>query len=141
MKKYILFFSLLSISIYANEQGLKLFEKNCKKCHFSEIPQDKSKMKAPPAFAITMHVKQKNSTLKEFSAFVKDYVIKPSKEKSLCAKKTIKRFGLMPSLKGKIKDKELEAIAKYLYDNFANHGTFEENHKILKEKMHPKKEH
>ena len=42
----------------------------------------------------------------------------PSKEKAKCLPKSIKRFGIMPSQKDNLTEKELSLIVNYIYDNF-----------------------
>ena len=135
MKKFAILL-IASISLFA-QSGEELFKNKCSMCHKVKIPNSMENLIAPPAFAITMHVKKEHPNLKEFTNFVQDYVINPSKEKALCAKKTVKRFGVMPSQKNSVTKEELSKIAKYLYSNFAK-NSFEENHKMLKKKMNIK---
>ena len=50
--------------------------------------------------------------------FTKDYVINPNIKKSFCDKKSIDRYGIMPSQKGKVTTDEVEAIAKYMFEYY-----------------------
>lgn len=113
----------LSVSAtQAHTSGEALFKAKCSMCHIMHRPSDFSKMVAPPVMGITMHVKMAHPDKKGFKAFIKDYVIHPSKEKALCEKNTIQRFNLMPSQKDNVTPEELDKIAEYLYDNFAQKG-------------------
>ena len=51
-------------------------------------------------------------------AFIKDYVVNPDIEKSMCHAMALDRFGTMPSLKEKISDDELQSVAEWIYDYF-----------------------
>lgn len=51
-------------------------------------------------------------------AFVTDYVLNPSLEKSYCDEKSIKRYGLMASQKGKMTEAEVRAIATYMFEHY-----------------------
>ncbi|WP_200762276.1 c-type cytochrome [Nitrosophilus alvini] len=102
------------------EDGRTLFEKKCSVCHITGMPalEQKRKMVAPPAAGIMFHVKENYKTKQEAVDFIVDYVLNPSKDKAVCMSKTIKRFGVMPSMKGNVSKDELIVIAKYMYDNF-----------------------
>ncbi len=121
-KLSIIVMALAATGIQAEQSGEALFKAKCSMCHMPYRPADISKMVAPPAMGITMHVKMAHSDREGFKAFIKDYVINPSKEKALCAKHTVERFKVMPSQKGNVTPEELDRIADYLYDNFAKKG-------------------
>ena len=114
--------ALLATLLQAQESGEALFKAKCSMCHITSRPTDISKLIAPPAMGITMHVKMAHSDRNGFKAFVKDYVINPSADKALCEKYTLQRFKVMPSQKGNVTPEELDKIADYLYDNFAKRG-------------------
>ena len=124
MKKYstIPIVALMVISVANGGSGEKLFENKCATCHKIVRPSDRSSLIAPPARGITMHVKMKYPEREEFGAFVKDYVLRPSRDKSLCRPESIERFGLMPSQKGNVTEKELEEISDYMYETFNGRG-------------------
>jgi cytochrome c len=109
----------------ANLDGLALTKKHCSKCHNLDMPPKTSdKEIAPPLYTVVVHLKdwmEANSLSEKeakFIEFVKDYAINPSKDKSYCDKKSLESYGLMPSLKGKITQDELEAIAKYIFNYY-----------------------
>ena len=55
-----------------------------------------------------------------FILFVKDYVVNPNLDNSMCNPGAIEKFGVMPSLKGKLSEDERQAIAEWLYDRYEN---------------------
>ena len=53
-----------------------------------------------------------------FVLFVKDYIVNPQLDNSMCHSGALEHFGTMPSLKGKISDQERQAVAEWLYDRY-----------------------
>ncbi|WP_457606880.1 c-type cytochrome [Nitratifractor sp.] len=105
--------------------GEKLLHEKCARCHNLDMPPKTSDHEpAPPIFAVVVHLKDwmkvENPSEKraKFIAFVQDYVLHPSREKSYCDPKSLKLYGLMPSQQGKVTKEELGAIAAYLYDEY-----------------------
>ena len=49
-------------------------------------------------------------------SFIKDYVMYPHLDKSMCEGMALERFGLMPSIKGKLSEEELNAVSAWVYD-------------------------
>jgi len=113
----------LSAAVSANS-GAVLFDKKCSSCHIKTkpTPEIRKNMVAPPIMGVMFHVKEKYSNKEDAVKFIVDYVLNPSQDKALCLPKSIKRFGLMPSQKGNVTEKELKEIAEYLYDNFPPKG-------------------
>lgn len=110
---------MATAGVSAQSSGDGLFKAKCSMCHIPSKPDDISKLVAPPAMGIAMHVKMAHPDREGFKAFIKDYALNPSAQKALCEKNTIARFNLMPSQKGNVTLEELDKIADYLYDNFA----------------------
>ncbi len=118
--------------------GKVLLTEKCATCHNLEMPPLTTPDEiAPPMMAVTFHVYDfvKVSTPAErrskAMAFVKDYVISPSKEKSFCDAKSLEAYGVMPSQKGKVSEDELEAITLYMFDHYN-----QENYlKVMKERQ------
>ena len=108
----------LSSYTYAMDSEESLFKSKCSACHTMTRPQDKSNLVAPPVMGVMRHVKMTYPDKKRAVAFIKDYVLNPSTKKALCMPQKIKRFGLMPSQKGNVTQKELENIASWMFDNF-----------------------
>ncbi|WP_457592239.1 c-type cytochrome [Hydrogenimonas sp.] len=105
---------------FANMGGEKLLEKHCTSCHMASNPTaEKVKhMVAPPMWGIVRHLKKRLKGKEEYIAFVSSYIMSPSKENARFTKEAIARFGLMPSMKGTITEKEARIIAEYLYNTY-----------------------
>jgi len=130
MKKTILFLSLLSSALFAVD-GYEVYKQNCKSCHIemiskAEVLKNISKMKAPPMVEVSARLKENIKTTDEeddvdrhlFILFVKDYIVNPNLDFSMCHAGALERFGTMPSLKGKITKEEANAVAIWLYDHY-----------------------
>jgi len=100
--------------------GETLFKTHCTSCHATAHKEDESKLIAPYIMGTVRHVKEKFDTKDAAVRFMVDYIQNPSKEKAVCKPDSIKRFGLMPSLKGAVSTKDLEKIASYIYDTYPN---------------------
>jgi cytochrome c len=138
MNRKILFSTLISLaaaSLLSAGEGEALFKSKCTMCHSLSIPKDMKSMIAPPAEGIAMHVKMAHHDKEAFIAFITDYALHPSAEKALCEKRTVKRFGIMPSQKDNVSEEELKKIAGYLYENFALGGHLHEKHRMMKERL------
>jgi len=115
---------------HTSYNGKKLIKDKCSSCHNLDLPPswDKSEL-APPIMAVTFHVydlltpdiTKKISTSKEF---IKSYVLNPNKDISLCDKNSLKQYGLMPSLKGKVSKDELEAISIYMLEYYTKENLY-----------------
>ena len=117
MKKFMIAISLIGIfntSIFANN-GEELFKQKCTVCHTIGKPNHDSEMLAPPAQGVIFHLKEAFSSNKEIQNYINDFVLNPSKEKAIC--QSVKRFGVMPSLKGSITKEELELVSKWMVEN------------------------
>ncbi|MEA2072041.1 MAG: c-type cytochrome [Campylobacterota bacterium] len=108
-----------------NLDGKKLLEQKCASCHNLEMPPALSVDElAPPMMSVAFHVHsfmtpsdESQRTLKAIE-FVVDYVQNPSIEKSFCDKKSLERYGLMPSQKENVTDYETKAIASYMFEHY-----------------------
>ena len=120
MKRKLLlpFLGVLTLStLYAAPSGEKLFDAKCAACHVKVRPSDKSTLIAPPAMGVMRHVKMQYTTQKSALDFMQNYVMKPERNKAVCASKTIQRFGVMPSQKGALTEDELRLITTWMYEN------------------------
>ena len=126
---------ILLLSIFANE-GKILFEKHCSSCHTPFIAMSKLKenfldhnntllnLKAPTLNQLSYRLKQrvgdrhgdKDLHRMEVTAFMSDYVLHPSIDKSVCLDDVMQYFETMPSLKGLVSEEDLDKIGTYLYD-------------------------
>lgn len=113
---------LFTPTVYAETSGETLFNAKCAACHVSTRPSDISTLVAPPAMGVMRHVKMTYDTKESAVKFVVDYALNPEERKAVCMADKIKRFGLMPSQKGKVTEAELKTIASWMYDNFGGQG-------------------
>jgi len=118
--------------------GKVLLEAKCAACHNLEMPPVTTPDEpAPPMMAVAFHVYDfvKVSTPAERQskavAFVKEYVISPSREKSFCDAKSLEQYGVMPSQKGKVSQEELDAIASYMFEHYNQDNYL----KVMKERQ------
>lgn len=105
--------------------GKLLLEQKCAECHNLAMPPVTSaKEKAPPMMAVAFHVNDfiPVATPAERTsasiAFVVDYALEPSESKAFCDEESLKSYGLMPSMKGRVTEAELEAIAAYIFRHY-----------------------
>lgn len=115
----------------------KILESSCSKCHNLSMPPVIHKIElAPPMMAVVFHLKDFIKTpnpsdhKSKFISFVSDYILHPTKDKSFCDETSIKRYGLMPSLKDQLNNNEAEQISAYIYDKYDSKKFY----KIQKEK-------
>ena len=118
----------LTTSLFASNGAENLFDSKCAMCHSKTMPQDKSKLVAPPFMGVMRHIKMQYPKKKDAVAFIVDYAQNPSRAKALCKEQKIAKFGLMPSQKGNITLQELQTVASWAFDhysaaNFRGHNT------------------
>jgi len=113
---------LFTVTVYAETSGEALFEAKCASCHVTMRPSDTSTLIAPPVMGVMRHVKMTYGTKEEAVRFIKMYALNPQESKAVCMPDKIKRFGLMPSQKSNVTEKELIRIAGWMYDNFGSKG-------------------
>ena len=128
-----------------NLNAKELLIQKCGKCHNLDLPPKTSEDElAPPMMAVAFHVrdfvKVSNESERDIKAkeFVRDYVINPSEDKSFCDKESLKRYGVMPSLKGKVSEDELIAISNYIFKQFTPQNLAQEQAIIRKLQKMPK---
>jgi hypothetical protein len=112
----------ISQKVQAGGDGEKFFQAKCASCHLTSKPSDISTLVAPPIMGVMRHVKMVYPNKEKAIAFMKDYVINPSKDKAVCMPQKIQKFGVMPSQKDIVSEKELDAILPWIYDNFPPKG-------------------
>lgn len=114
--------------------GEAVFDKKCSSCHvksmkigvlmnnFIEHNNQILKLKAPTGNEISYRLKSQIGSrddiefqIDEATDFVKDYIINPNKAKTICLEGVLKHFDTMPSMKGKITQKEMEEVTYFLY--------------------------
>ncbi len=119
MNKTLLLLSLTSTMMFASS-GAELTKTNCASCHILTTPTPDMipDMKAPAMDAVMFHINLDMSDKKKIKAFIMDYAINPKASKSVCESNKVEQFGVMPSLKGKISEADLGAVADHLIANF-----------------------
>ncbi|MBN2815622.1 MAG: c-type cytochrome [Campylobacterales bacterium] len=123
---------LFASSLFAID-GYEVYKKNCMQCHVEMMSkeyalQNFKKLKAPPMVEVSSRLKQNIKTTDDeedvnrylFILFVKDYIVNPNLDNSMCNTGAIESFGVMPSLKGKVSEEERQAVAEWLYDRYEN---------------------
>ena len=132
MKKILLTTSLLISSLFAVD-GYEVYKKNCKVCHVEMMTHEYAlkhfnELVAPPMIEVSGRLKENIKTTDDeddvnrylFILFVKDYIVNPNLDNSMCNTGAIEKFGTMPSLKGKLKEDEKQAVAEWLFDRYEN---------------------
>ena len=119
MKKTLLLLSFISTMIYASN-GAELTKANCASCHMLTTPTPDMipDMKAPPIDAEMFHINLVMKKKKENKDFIVDYVQYPDASKSVCETNKVQRYGVMPSLKGKVSEKDLAIIAEHMIADY-----------------------
>lgn len=136
MKKKLLLLSLLPFMLFADDgadlkAGQKVFDNVCSACHVELL--DKSTalktfktLKAPPMNEVAQQIKT-NIIIKDDDddvhravviAFIKDYIKHPELAKVMCNPPAVDRFGLMPSQKAVLSEKEIDSVSTWLYDRY-----------------------
>jgi len=91
-----------------------------------EVIKHLNTLKAPPMIEVSNRLKDNvvigdediDVKRRVIIAFVKDYIENPSIQYSMCNPMAIEKFGVMPSLKGKLSDEERQAVAEWVYDRY-----------------------
>lgn len=119
MKKTLMLLTCASSFIFA-ASGAELTKANCASCHMLSTPTPDMipTMKAPAMDAVMFHVNLVKEKKEEAKAFIIDYVFNPDASKSVCESHKVQKFGVMPSLKGKVSQKDLERIADHMIANY-----------------------
>ena len=135
MGKIIFAMLIAVISLSAADKavnGEEVFDKKCSQCHIKMIKKKELKkifktVKAPPMVEVSKQLKKNIKIVEDIDdeihravviAFIKDYVIYPDLDKSMCEAMALEKFNLMPSQKGKLSEEELNAVAAWVYDYY-----------------------
>ena len=113
---------LLLASAHATEsKGEKLLKEKCASCHSLGVPtpQELQTFKAPAMEAVLFHVKDAhNNDMKRVKEFILNYTQNPQLKESVCESNKVTKFGVMPSLKGKVSPEDLSTIADYIIEKY-----------------------
>ena len=138
MKLKLLLAGLLATVALNAQTGTEIYEAKCALCHQLNPMMDKEKMmamtpqermsmkekmmktmKAPPMSKVSSKIKfELKDDKAAFVAFVKDYIVNPSADKSHCMPMALKKFGVMPAIGKGMKAEEIDTVAHWLHDNF-----------------------
>lgn len=123
MNKIVLLLTVAGTMTFANN-GAELMKANCASCHMltSPTPDMIPTLKAPAMDAVVFHLKEDMKDEKEIKAFIVDYTQNPLASKSVCESNKVQKFGVMPSLKGKVSPEELGAIAEHMIATYPSAG-------------------
>ena len=133
--QYLILIAFFSMALFATD-GETVYKKKCAMCHESYIPMGqlkenfveynntKLKLRAPTLNQLSFRLKQRigdpngdrDMQLMEITDFVTNYLYAPDKSKSICMDEVLAAFDTMPSMKGKISEKEIEAVTEYIYE-------------------------
>ena len=120
------------VSAETKVDGEKVFEAKCASCHIKMITKEETmkiltSIKAPPMVEVSNQLKNNIKIVDDLDdeihravviAFIKDYVIYPTLEKSMCQAMALEKHGVMPSQKGKLTEAELNAVSTWVYDYY-----------------------
>ncbi len=128
MKKLTLLFALCAITGLFGAEGEAIFKAKCSACHILTPPAGMMKgpgtpefknamasLKAPPMVKVAQMAKMRYPKKESFVNFVTDYITNPDASKTVCMKKAIKGFGLMPPIGKSMSDAEKKAVAEWMY--------------------------
>ena len=143
--KTIFFILILISSVFASElpeefdrdtynSGEKIFDTKCSQCHEKSMPiellmknfmeenNQTLKLKAPTGNEISFRLKQQIGSKEDMefhliqtNDFLVDYLFNPNLSKTICLEGVIRHFEVMPSMKGKITEEEIEEVNHFLY--------------------------
>jgi len=132
MNKIVLFAaSLLSSTLIlsAGESGETIFKAKCSACHQMQPPgamarpgtpefqKAMNELKAPPMAKVSSMIKMHYDTRESYVKFMTDYITDPQPSKTVCMKKAIQGFGLMPAIGKDMTEEDKKAVAEWIYDN------------------------
>ncbi len=134
--RIVLLFTLFITSIWAAD-GYEVYKNHCMSCHVEMMDKTTTKqlfktLKAPPMVEVSNRLKE-NIVIADddedvhrhlVTLFIKDYIDNPDLAKTMCHPMALERFGVMPSLKGKLNEEEKQAVANWIYDRY-EHIAFE----------------
>jgi len=128
--KSIALLTLTAISLMGAD-GYKVYQNNCMKCHTEMMTKTEAlksfkTLKAPPMVEVSNKLKNNIRTMDDDQdvkrrvviAFIKDYIDNPSIQYSMCEPMALEKFGVMPSLKGKLNEGQKQAVAEWIYDRY-----------------------
>lgn len=130
--KTIILSLLTTLPLLAGD-GYSVYKKHCMDCHIEMLDKATTKvrfksLKAPPMVEVANRIRE-NIVIADGDEdvhrhlvilFIKDYIDNPQLLKSMCHPMALERFGVMPSLQGKLNEEEKQAVAEWIYTRFEN---------------------
>lgn len=113
--------SLLGLTLSANANNAeRLTKKHCVSCHTLEIPKhgQAASFLAPPINAVMVYVKSELHDKEAQENFIVQYSLNPQKKEAVCKMDKVQKFGVMPSMKGKVSEQDLRCIARHLVKTY-----------------------
>lgn len=120
-------------AIIMGADGYGVYQKHCSQCHVEimekkEVVRVLHTLKAPPMVEVSHRLREnviisdddEDVKRRVTTAFIKDYIENPSVQYSMCHPMAIEKFGIMPSLKGKLNEDEKQAVAEWIIDRYKN---------------------
>ncbi len=119
IKQSLILLALTSSTLLATTPA-ELLKSNCASCHIltTPTPDILPTLEAPAMEAVMLHVKMVHKDKNASRAFILDYTQNPDKTKSVCESNKVAKFGVMPTLKGKVSPDDIGTISDYLYENY-----------------------
>jgi cytochrome c553 len=137
--RLILFLTISFTTILFALSGEEVFKTKCASCHEYYISQNRLnanydhnntdlKLKAPTLTELSFRLKDQvgdrttdaEGQKFEIEEFLADYLNNPNKDKSVLRKKIRHTFPVMPSMKGKVSEEEIEKLADFMYEYAEN---------------------
>lgn len=115
LKPLVLTLTLLTFAS-ATPTGQELTKTKCVSCHTLDVPSPDMipTLTAPPFHSVLFHIKEVMNDKEAQEKFIVNFALNPNVAKSVCESNQVQKFGLMPSQKGLVTEKELELIAQHL---------------------------
>ncbi|SFV52750.1 hypothetical protein MNB_SV-6-206 [hydrothermal vent metagenome] len=127
---------LLTVGLFGAISGEKVFKEKCSSCHSYYIPQSKLlinfnehnnsdlNLTAPTLNQLSFAIKDRIGDRKtdsesqkfQIEEYLEEFLNDPSSKKHVVPKNISKFFNPMPSMKDKINEDEVEALADYIYE-------------------------
>jgi len=131
MKLFLL--SITTSMMLSAADGYGIYQKFCASCHAEmlskeEVLKNINALKAPPMVEVSNRLKaniriaDNDNDIKRrvITAFIKDYIQNPDIMYSMCEPMALEKFGVMPSLKGKLSEEQRQSVAEWVYDRYEN---------------------
>ncbi|MGD9655239.1 MAG: cytochrome c [Sulfuricurvum sp.] len=131
MKLFLL--SITTSMMLSAADGYGIYQNFCASCHAEmlskeEVLKNINALKAPPMVEVSNRLKaniriaDNDNDIKRrvITAFIKDYIQNPDIMYSMCEPMALEKFGVMPSLKGKLSEEQRQSVAEWVYDRYEN---------------------